>query len=208
MTMRGMDGNSFCKAGESRSGRSNPPPVTTGKRQLLPACNRSQVMLRSRRYRRPTLMRVLVVDDHKELAATLAVGLRREEWPSTSSSTARRLSATPSGGLRRDRARPRPCRSSTATRVPNPRQSRLTRARLDADGPPPRSRVASTGSASAQTITYRSRFAFAEVVARSAHWRGATTRAFRRRRQGDIRLDTAQRVQAGPAGGSSSARKS
>src|SRR5258705_13857758 len=68
----------LCKAGESRSGRSNPPPVTTGKRQLLPACNRSQGMLRSRRYRRPTLMRVLVVDDHKELAATLAVGVRRE----------------------------------------------------------------------------------------------------------------------------------
>jgi DNA-binding response OmpR family regulator len=33
-------------------------------------------------------MRVLVVEDHKELAATIAVGLRREGWRSTSSSTA------------------------------------------------------------------------------------------------------------------------
>ena len=62
-------------------------------------------------------MRVLVVEDHKELAATIAVGLRREgmavdiAFDGAAGARAGRLER-----LRRRRARPRPARSSTATR--------------------------------------------------------------------------------------------
>ena len=58
--------------------RDSPDPVTAGEQKLLPVCNRCCGILEAGRGRLEPRMRVLVVEDHKELAATIAVGLRRE----------------------------------------------------------------------------------------------------------------------------------
>ena len=112
--------------GRHRRQRNSEAVVTPRLRHQLPRCNPTPVILSG--------VRVLIVEDHRDLAITIADGLRREGMAVDVAFDGQEgLRHGIQDSLRRRRARPRPARAARRRGLPRTRRLRGARSRADAD---------------------------------------------------------------------------